>query len=101
MATVHLTIAPAPGQKPVVSSRPTDSVSATSSGSSALVANITGYANQIWTATVDGGDVYMKFNMGADTDAGADPGRFLVLDGETRDFICTQDGELCYIKDKA
>lgn len=98
MATVHFTMAPAPGQKPVIASKVSDSKSATSSGSSTVVSDITGIANQIWTVVVTGGNVYVAFAK-TGGDAGVDPGRHLILDGETRDFFCGEDGEQAWIKD--
>lgn len=103
MATVHITLNAVQavslnGQTiPVVSGVPIDSISTTSSGTDTDVAGILGVKGAIWEVVVTGGNVYVAF--GSNPDAGADPGRHLVLDGERFNALCAAEGEEISIKD--
>lgn len=102
MATVHVTMNNVQGRAitgstmPVVDSQPTDAATATSSGTSAEVAGIVGAAGKFWQIAVTGGNVWVAF--GSNPTAGSGAGH-LILDGQTRDFAVTADGEEVAIKD--
>jgi hypothetical protein len=67
----------------------------TSSGTSTQ-ATPTGQPGQVWTVSVSGGNVYLKF--GANPTAAADAG-WLMLDGETREWGVSVADELVAVKD--
>ena len=103
MATVHITTNSVQGRAltgatmPVIDSIPLDSVTATSSGTDADIAGIVGVVGCFWEVVVTGGNVYVAF--GTNPDAGVDPGRHLVLDGERFNAVCLATGEEISIKD--
>jgi len=101
MATVHITLnrvqGLAPSHLPIIDSVPLDSVSTTSSATDTDVSGIVGIVGMLWEVVVTGGNVYVAF--GTDPNAGTDPGRHLVLDGERFNTRCLADGEEVSIKD--
>lgn len=102
MSTVHVTLNNVQGRAltsstmPVVDSQPVDAATATSSASSAEVAGIVGAAGKFWQITVTGGNVWVAFGTNPTAVSGAG---HLILDGETRDFAVTAEGEEIAIKD--
>lgn len=96
MATVHVTVNDATLRSPVINSQPLDVATATSSGSSAEIAGVVGIRDKIWQVTVTGGNVWVAFGSNPTAVSGAG---HLVLDGETREFACSGDGEEIAIKD--
>jgi len=96
MATVHVTVNAAYIRNPVIASVPLGVATATSSASSAEVAGVVGVKDAIWQVTASGGKVWVAFGTNPTAVSGAG---HLVLDGQTRDFICAADGEEIAIKD--
>ena len=96
MATVHVTVNDAYIRNPVIGSQPADVATATSSGSSAEVSGVVGVKDKIWQVTVTGGNIWVAFGSNPTAVSGAG---HLVLDGQTREFICATDGEEIAIKD--
>lgn len=101
MATVHITQGQATARYitsslPVPNSVPYASDTMTSSGTSAKSSIVASGAGNVWSITVLGGNIWVKF--GTNPTAAADDG-WLILDGQTRDFGVTTDGEEVAIKD--
>jgi len=94
MATVHVTVNDAYIRNPVIGSQPLDV--ATAVNADGLVAGVVGVKDKIWQVTVTGGNIWVAFGSGPAVGNGAG---HLVLDGQTREFICATDGEEIAIKD--
>jgi hypothetical protein len=85
------------GAMPVAKSQPKATASLTSSGASQQGSFTTAAKrSDTWTITASGGKVWVKFAANPTASAGND---WLVLDGQTRDFGVSVDGEIPAIID--
>jgi hypothetical protein len=103
MASVHVVVAsantraktgatlPLPSSVPAAADTVTTSAASTQSSAAAS-------AGDIWSVTARNGDVFVKF--GANPTAAADDG-WLILQGQTREFGATADGEKIALIDAA